>query len=64
MSNTRFKLTFSIEKKSNQSNQSGLVRSEKRIGLNKSEKLTMYVALITLVAAVFKFGAVALNLLV
>ena len=59
----RYKLTFSIEKKSNKDNQSGLIDTDKQVGSDKGGKVTMYVALIALATAVIKFGAVALPLL-
>jgi hypothetical protein len=59
----RYKLTFSFEKKSSKDNQSGLVDTDKRVGSDKGRKVTMYVALISLAAAVIKFGAVSLPFL-
>lgn len=58
----RYKLTFSFEKKSSKDNQSGLIDTDKQVGSDKGRKLTMYVALISLAAAVIKFGAVGLSL--
>jgi len=63
MGNTRFKVTFSFEKKSNQIIQSGLTKSEQHIGWNKGRKVTMYLALMALITAAFKFGTVALKLM-
>jgi type IV secretory pathway component VirB8 len=59
----RTKLTFSFEKKSNKDIQSGLIDTDKHIGLDKGRKMTMYVALISLISAVLKVGAVLLPFL-
>ena len=59
----RYKLTFSIEKKSIKDNRSGLIDTDKQVGLDKVEKVTMYVALIYLASAVIKLGAVILPFL-
>ncbi|GAB3401861.1 hypothetical protein NX774_13640 [Massilia agilis] len=61
MSSTRYKLTFSFEKKSNQDIQSGLGETDKQVGMDKGKKLTMYLAVISLVAAVVRFSAVVLD---
>jgi len=52
----RYTLTFSFEKKSSQIDGSGSVDKVKQVGLDKGVKVTMYVALITLVAAFLNFG--------
>jgi len=59
----RYKLTFSFEKKSSKDSRSGSVDTDKQVGSDKGGKVTMYVALITLAAAVIKLGAVVLPLL-
>jgi hypothetical protein len=58
--NHRYKMTFSFEKKSSKDNRSGPVETDLRVGSDKGKNVTMYVALISLAAAVIKLGTVLL----